>query len=353
MLSNLSSNAILSKARALYGKCLTKNNYKDLLSCQTVNEVAAYLKSRTVYEKFLSGINESQVHRGQLEAKLKQRLFEDYALLCRYEISVGEHFSQYLILRSEIEQILHSILLINAGSPEEYIFSLPMYLVKHSNINLTALSHVKNFDELLKILEHTRYYKVLEQFKPISDEPINYTGIENSLYTYLYGTVFEAIRKYTRGGTSKQLQEIFNTYIDLINFARIVRLKLFYNSSADFIRSCLLPFGNMSKRTLSELIDSNSADEMNSIFKKTIIGKRYLTEHYAYPDEISNHAKYRVCKHFIHFSTHPSVVMFSYTFIMETELRDIITIIEGKRYGLPSEEIKKLLIIYNLSEGSD
>ena len=84
MLSGLSSNAILSKARAMYGKRLTKENYNDLLNCQTVGEVASYLKSRTVYGKCLAGINESEVHRGQLEVALRQKLFDDYASLCRF-----------------------------------------------------------------------------------------------------------------------------------------------------------------------------------------------------------------------------------------------------------------------------
>ena len=65
MLSSLASNAILSKARAMYGKRLTKENYRELLNCKSVGEVAGYLKSRTAYNKVLAGINENEVHRGQ------------------------------------------------------------------------------------------------------------------------------------------------------------------------------------------------------------------------------------------------------------------------------------------------
>ena len=67
MLSALSSNAVLSKARAMYGKRLTAENYRELLNCKTVGEIAAVLKSRTVYGKLLAGINENEIHRGMLE----------------------------------------------------------------------------------------------------------------------------------------------------------------------------------------------------------------------------------------------------------------------------------------------
>lgn len=347
MLSTLSSNAILSKARAMYGRRLTQENYKDLLACQSVGEIAAYLKTRTVYKKALAGINESSIHRGQLEAKLKQKLFEDYASLCRYEISVGEHFSSYLIIRSEIEQILHSIMLLAAGKPEEYLFAMPMYLTRHTHIDLNALTEVRSFDGLLDALNHTPYRKLLETFKPVGGLPMNYTGIENVLYTYLYSSIFGAIDQYTRGETAKQLREIFNSYVDLINYSRIVRLKASYHAGPDFIRSSLLPFGDTRKKLLDQMIESQTEEEVTAILKKTSIGKHFLKIEHAYVDEIPGRVKYLTCRHDIHFSTHPSVVMMAYTFVTQSELTDIITIVEGVRYHLPPEEIAKLLIIFN------
>ncbi|MDF1495952.1 V0D/AC39 family V-type ATPase subunit [Caproiciproducens sp. CPB-2] len=353
MLSTFSSNAILSKARAMYGRRLTKQNYRELLACQNVGEIANYLKTRTAYGKALAGIDQNSVHRGQLEAKLKQKLFDDYASLCRYEISVGDHFSRYPIMRSEIEQILHSILLLEAGTPEDYLFSLPMYLTRHTHINLTALSQMKSYDDLLSALSHTPYQKLLEGFKPIKGIPINYTGIENALYTYLYQNLFEVIDRYTHGETARQLRDIFNSYIDLINYARIIRLKASYNAGPDFIRSSLLPFGNINKRILNEMIEAENADAVTELMERTSIGKHFLKIEHSYAGEISNRVKYMTCRHDIHFSTHPSVVMISYTFIMETEVRDIITIVEGIRYKLPPEEIVKLLVVYHFNERSD
>lgn len=52
MLSSMSSNAILAKARTMYGRRLTDKDYEDLLACKTVPEVANYLKNETVYSKF-------------------------------------------------------------------------------------------------------------------------------------------------------------------------------------------------------------------------------------------------------------------------------------------------------------
>lgn len=347
MLSTLASNAILSKARAMYGKRLTEENYRDLLSCQSVGEIASYLKNRTAYKNTLAGINENAIHRGQLEAKLKQKLFEEFSSLCRYELSVGEHFSKYFITRSEVEQILHSITLLEAGKPEEYIFSMPMYLSRHTHIDLNALSQIHSFDDLLDALSHTPYRDLLESFRPVKGIPLNYTGIENTLYTYLFSSVYEVIDKYTRGEAAKQLHEIFDSYVDLVNYARIIRLKVSYNAGPDFIRSSLLPFGNLGSRIKNEMIEAETEEQVTDLMKRTSIGKRYLKIDHTYIDEIPNRAKYITCRHDIHFSTHPSVVMMSYTFVSQCELTDIITIVEGVRYKLPPDEIAKLLIVFN------
>ncbi|WP_195984160.1 V-type ATPase subunit [Clostridium sp. D33t1_170424_F3] len=344
MLSNFSSNAILSKARAMYGKRLKKEDYRELLNCKSVSEVAGYLKSHTAYGKILAGVNENEVHRGQLESKLRQKLFEDYASLCRYEISVGEHFAQYLLERSEIEQILHSLMYLGAGMPEEYLFSLPSYLNRHTRIDLYALSHVQSYDDLLDALSHTPYRKLMEPFRPVAGVPLNYTGIENALYTYLYDSAFTVIRKYTHGETSRQLREIFETYIDLINVTRIIRLKTAYHESPDFVRSTLLPFGTIKPRLLEEMLEADAGDVLD-VMAKSSIGKRCQKIEHTYIDQIPDRVKYSTCRHDIRFSTHPSVVMISYIFLTQIELQDIINIVEGIRYQLAPDEIKKLLTV--------
>lgn len=347
MLSELSSNVVLSKARAMYGKRLTLQNYNDLLACKSVSEVATYLKNNTVYGKVLSGIEETEIHRGQLEAKLKQKLLEDYASLCHYEITVGEHFSKYFIQRNEIEQILRAILLLDAGMPEEYLFNMPSYLLRHTKIHLKAFSKIKNFDDLLRALEHTEYRRILEPFRPDESGWVNYTGIESALYSYLYANMFRIIQKYTHGEAEKQLNDILKSWIDLTNYARIVRLKITYRSDPEFIKKALLPYGTFSERLLDKMIEAGSEEEITSLLGNTEIGKRALKFEHEYVGELPKRMNFRNCHHYIDFSTHPSVVLISYIVVCEAEIGDIITIVEGIRYQLATDEIRKLLIIVN------
>ena len=64
---SFSSNAVLAKARSMYGKHLTPESYDELLKKRTVNDVVSYLKSETAYGPILEGLKETSIHRGQLE----------------------------------------------------------------------------------------------------------------------------------------------------------------------------------------------------------------------------------------------------------------------------------------------
>ena len=105
--------AVLAKARAKFGKRLTEKDYNSLLNSNSVAEVMSYLKSYTHYAEALRDINERDVHRGRLEVLLRQHLFYEFDSLCRYDSQMSTGFSAYVISRTEIEQIMRFLTLLN------------------------------------------------------------------------------------------------------------------------------------------------------------------------------------------------------------------------------------------------
>lgn len=347
MLSSLSSNAVLARARTRFGRRLTEQSFNDLLVCKSTQEVAYYLKNRTYYGEILSDVSETEVTRSQLEVLLKQSLFEDCATLGKYGSSVGEHMSEYLIRRSEIEQIMHSLVVLNSGKSSGYTVYMPEYLLSKTRINVEALGYMKTFDHLLAALDKTPYRKIVEPFRPKDGELLDYTGIENAMYTYLYRDTFKMISKYYKGAAAAQLREIFNSYLDLDNYVRIVRMKQFYKAPPEAIRGALLPFSTIKKDLMEKLIKARDVDEVHEIMAKTRPGKRYLKNQEHFEEDIPLKTQYGICRHNIHFSTHASVVMLSYIFVKQAEIMDITNILEGIRYDLPTSKIEKLLTIVN------
>ena len=91
-----SSNAVLAKSRAMYGKSLKEDDYRQLIECKTVPEIASYLKTRTRYSKALTGMVENEIHRGQLEPLLRQDVYSDVYALSRYAAENGASVTSFV-----------------------------------------------------------------------------------------------------------------------------------------------------------------------------------------------------------------------------------------------------------------
>ncbi len=346
MIFSYASNAVLSKARAMYGKRISDKNYDELLSCRNVPDIAGYLKRKTNYSDVLVNINENNVHRAELESSLRLKLFVDFELLARYDISVGEHFYEYLISRVEIELFMHSLIFMMANKTSNFRFIVPEFFYEHTKINLKDLSNIKSYDDFLKIIKKSRYYEILKKFRPEDNKVsnLNITGIETALYNYSHKIVFKIIDKYVSNGYKNKLKSFFNLYIDLSNLIRIVRMKKYYKLSSEYMNNVLLEGGELSREKLGMFIDSGSNKEMMENMKSTRIGKRWFSKNLDIIDKVPINMRYNWCKHNIRFSVCPSIVLISYIFLKEIETFNIINIIEGVKYNLSPDEIKKMLI---------
>lgn len=341
------SNAVLSKARAMFGKRIKKEDYINLLNCNSVSEVLVYLKGHTKYAPLLSSLNENDVHRGQLEFILRQQLFYDLASLCRYEMSVGQHFSRYIITHMEIGQIMHFLMLLSSNRNEEYLYSLPLYFSKISSIDLSGFAKAKTYDDFLRTLGNSKYYKILSKFAPKNGENLKLAEIEFELYNFHFSEAYEIIETHTNGDEKKALLKLFDANLDLRNFVRILRLKKYFTYTPEMIKKQLLPFGSLRESQIDAMCNAENSKEVFSIMQSTIPGRIISNLEYTYTGEITKRGTYDISRRGIRFSTYPSVVLLSYINLAEFELSNIIVIIEGIRYSLDKEQITQALIYKN------
>lgn len=338
------SNAVLSKARAMYGKRIKEKNYNELLTCKSVTEIAIYLKNKTSYSDVLQSMDEGDVHRGKLEENLRQKLFYDFAKLGRYDLSVGDKFFEYLISRAEIEKIMHSLMFFKSEKSGTYNYPLPEIFESHTKINLNGLLNIKNYDTFLEAIKGSPYYKILLPLKPKENGFIDLTKIETALYAYLYGIMFDMIHKNLRGKNRSDLDDLFNSYIDLSNIVRIKRMRGNYKLDREYVLSALLPFGNLSKQQIHDFVYEKNYNQAVLDMKNTRLGRKWLTDELDMGDSAPKRMRFAKCTHYIRFSISPPVVLMSYIFLKEIELLNITNIIEGIRYGVSAEEIKSMLI---------
>lgn len=350
-MSTSHNHAVTAKARALYGKRITTEQYKDLLHCRSVPEIAAYLKSSTAYAQALQNISESNVHRGQLENMLRRWKFETYATLYHYLNSSNDNLFHSIVVEFEIREILRMILLLKAGNPQEYITSLPGFLLARCKVNLLELAKIRSFDELLKLLENTEYEEILSPFRPNDQQPeIDYIGCEHTMYEYYFRHTLHMINKSTKGTERQELRRLMGMRIDHLNLRSIYRAKILFHADAKQIAQRIFPFHRrLTPNLIDELVNAGSEEQfhqlLHEIFESSGAVNRMPKNENDFLESYTNRLQYFLNKNYLHLSQNVSVVFYSYYILSQIELSNLINIIEGIRYQLPTEEIQKLIIL--------
>ena len=207
--------AVLAKARAKYGRFLSEHDYDGILACQSVPEVMVYLKTNTHFAPILSGVDEREVHRGRLETLLRQYQFNEFDSMCRYDSSVSEGFSRFVIERTEVEQLVHFMVLLNSQSTDTFIFRFPAFLAKHTEIDFERLATVNDYSTFLDVIAHTSYHEELKKYRPDNKGRLPVAHIENNLYGLIFDHMIAFINKKTKGTERQELTDIFRKLYDL------------------------------------------------------------------------------------------------------------------------------------------
>jgi len=344
-LVKFSTNATVARARALHGKRLTEADYRELAGRKSVSEAAEYLKKSTSYSAALSSVNTATVHRGYLESVIRRYSFDRYINICDFQQLRKEQFYNYLIVLSEIREILSVILHINADSSDEYITAMPAYLIGKTGINLIELAKAKNIKEMLAVLRHTRYYPVLKTIAVDENGHVDYLNCEIKLRTFYYQWLMDTIKKELPKKTAEELLTQIKTQIDLINIINAYRMKKFYGLSSAEIDKKLLPFyRKLNKKTKTELFENENGDEFLKALSKTSYGREIDFDNSENFETEVRKLRSKMARRALAFSQSAAVSVYSLVLLDELEVDNIITVIEGIRYGRSPDNILSMVI---------
>ncbi len=334
--------ATVARMHARYGRRLTKENYTQLISCTNVSDAAAYLKHNTSYSKALEGVDTVNIHRGYLEELLRRHFYEDYFNIGRFEKIVDDEFYNYLTVKTEIDEILICILHINAGTDDQ-IATLPIYMNRYTCFDLTELARMRSFDQLLELMKKTPYYPLLLPYRPSNGEPVDYRACELRLRTYYFRRLINAAHDLD----DRELAEHIASRVDVINVINAYRLKKHFNADREQIAALMIPvYGRISEKKINELYDAADANEYIALLSKTVYGREAAKTDtdLSSPESAMTFLRYKHIKRAFAMAQSPALSFFAYHSLMEIELNNIVRIIEGIRYNVPSPEIFEMII---------
>lgn len=71
-MSSWANNAIVTKAKSMYGQFLKPADYDKLIKYHNLPDLVSFLKKHPHYQDILRDVSESTIHRGNLEALIKK-----------------------------------------------------------------------------------------------------------------------------------------------------------------------------------------------------------------------------------------------------------------------------------------
>lgn len=344
-MSSWSNNALISKAKSMYGQFLKPSDYEKLIKYHSVSDLVGFLKKHPHYQDILKDVSETSIHRGNLEALIKKNAFDNVIKLMKSVYSKDVKYYELNIVKQENEIILSAIRTFISDEVEDNKGKIPYFFDTHSEINIKNIIKAESFEELIEALKKTPYEKILLPFYTRNNDNIRYLDIEHALESYYYDQAFNRIEQYYKGKLKTDLESIFQTKIELSNITKIYRLKKFYHADPVTIKSVLVrKHSRLKENRIDEMIALKDADQILSYLAKSEYQLFKNDKDYVYIEYYAGQIKYDLAKKFMYFSTQVPKVYTAFITLAEIEIDNITNIIEGIRYQVSETEMKQMLI---------
>lgn len=335
--------ALAGKIRAMYGKLLKTEHYRELMHQKSVGDVAAYLKYSTPYHEVLADVNENNIHRAQFENILKKSLANDYRKIFCFSRGNVREFLKIAWLRHEVDSVKRLFRMLEMEGTTTLAKDSLLFLEKFDILDVAKLAQVHNSREFIANLRGTGYYQVL---KPLlaDDEKHNLFHIEMSLDMYYFNFVLSKMKKLLQGLDAEVVELSLGIEIDVSNLLWIFRGRIVYDLDRSIILGYLIPHTcKLSREVLSELSDAKDEEAFRRILSGTGYAELFLSDQHSWYE--LNFTEYMASIHrsFLHRYGFSISGALSYLHLKEFELSNIISIIEGIRYQLPPDDIMKYI----------
>ena len=338
------SGAIVAKIRSMYGWRLTPSDYDEMIAGDSV---ARYLSNIPTYSDATRSLGIS-VGRRALEDAVRRARFSEFERLLRFEITVGGKLAGYIISTVEVETILRALYAITPGvvdPPGSGSFTGSAYIDSHLSFDVDEVLGARTVKEIAKAVGASRYRKILDAF-PEDADAVDFIKAEAALWAEYY-TGAVALFEDEKGGTAyPEIARMLRDRIDLENVAAAYRLKKYFQPSPDDVLSAMIPGGGMKRGTAEAMAKADGADGVIAAARADREMRKLLTvlDRCRTVDEAPvRRVFYESCR-LIRYSQSSAAVTASYYNVVSVECDNIIKIIEGKRYGIPPDAIREMLI---------
>ena len=329
---------LAAKIRAMQSHLLSEEDFQTLVRLPDIPSAAARLRQFPAYEPVLRDLNTSIIHRGDLEPRLRESVYRDFAKIYRFANEHQRPFLELYMMRYEtawLKACLKSILGMQDTRPD------PEPLVRHlshiSRLPFAALAGAASLQELNGLLQKTRYKRTLSHV--MTAETPSLFDCEMALDLFHFSTVWKERRSVVSRSELPRLTEFCGAKFDMLNLQWIRRCKKYYRMSAAEIYALLIPVEyRLHEEELRALVEAGTAEEADRLIERTWYGRHFSPFSGETLEEDYSRILRGILTHDAVRSPYSISAVYAYLYRKEHEADRLIIALECVRYQVPPEE---------------
>lgn len=333
----LSYSGLTTKIRAMESHLIPDEDYRRIAELATVGEVVTFLKKIPGYREVFEGVDETDLHRGEIERHLTDSIYWGFVRLYRFADQEQRKFLDLYFQRYEIfvvKRYLHRIEDHRGYVPKLGAFD--RFFHKHTQLDLERMSSAATPEELVQSLEGTDYYRPLARLLERGDiTPFDY---EMTLDMAYFAKIWKLKDKLFSGQDLDSMTKSYGVKFDMLNLDWIFRSKKYYHLDHAEIYAMLIPMHHrLKKEEITGLVEASTVEEFEALLARTYYAQKYerltsdtIEELYAailrstLAKEARNHP-------------YSPVSLYSYLYRKEHEIDRLTTALECIRYHLDAQ----------------
>ncbi len=334
--------AVAAKLKAIEGTRLKEEDYEELLSKNTVQEIYTLLASHSSYREVLSGLTRSQLHRSEIEKRLRHEMLREYGRVYHFMDLNRKRMLEFWFYRREIEFLKRGLRHLFNHETNEWIEDedeFEEFFKRHTKLDCNMIETAETLDKLIEACRNTRYADMLRRAQNIGADYFTTSMVLDKSY---YMGVWKAKDKYLSGEDRRLFADAFGIEMDMNNILWIYRGKKYFNMPPETIYTLIPHRYKLSEEDLRSMISAATADEVVAAAQKTPYKSLFdgLDEGF-FPEENMNRIHRKKALGVLSSAPESMAAVYAYFNLKEIEIYNITTLIESIRYSLDKQTIRR------------
>ncbi|MBQ9491968.1 MAG: V-type ATPase subunit [Firmicutes bacterium] len=341
----MNDKALKTKLKIMKSNLFKRQDYILLSQAKNIEEITDRLKKNVSYNKFVSELDEKNLHRSDIERKLFLSLRSDFKKIYKFVFSFGvKKYLDVFFLKYEAYILKLVLCMIYDKRELKYNLSELDYIIGSKlKIDVNKLRNSENVEQFIFSLRGTEFFEFMNK---CYKETKSLFELEMKLDLYYYLRLDKAIGKYLNGNDKSILKKINGIEVDLANISMIYRIKKYYKVANEKIWGYLIPSGyRLKKDDIMKFLVAKDLSDMENMICNSYYGRWFKKESFNNIEKVIydclSEIYYRI---YLNFNDSIFGVIY-YFYLKKLEINNITSLIEGVRYKLVPDKIMDYIFI--------